>query len=1438
MNTRSKSESSCFTRSGTTHLDTSSCSLQRRSYPFTLNKEFNHNNIIDDILTSRSNVTKSDSNADDVLFLQSKLYAALDYIKRLEGSSSTYWNEDKIREVSAAMKQYISETETNTENLNAKIKQLEQDISKLNAENTKTKDDNDKIISLKYEKERKCLEKQYEVKIFDLNQELTLKSNEIEKLTAKNIQAVKDVEKWEMDSIMKENEHKLQEGSLIEEIENLRQKYEVLQEAKSMQSEEIIKHAMQLSTLQAEERKLQIDRNELKQELQREKHKSAEYQMHIQHLEISNYDIQKENEMIKTKLLHMSEIEKIATRNIQTETNDSNKKITDELLFLKTENTNLKVELQKLQYALEKEEEKVKELKSDQENNRQVLKDNEEIISNLQHELKLSAKDTQEYVNSYQREIKHELEQQLQLEVRRLNEEKTRQERGLTEEKKGLCAELEKSNNTCSQLAADVEDLKEKLHKQQLENQKTLLQSQNKQDQSSIQMKNLENENQMLVKERELFEQRNVELQNLFANLTSEIEEKNKRMKDSEIKRQQLIEQLRENDGLKKEIEILKDKYDNTMRQKNEQIYSANLKCKELKERYEAEKNRNLEIQQLLEIKNQKLSKYIENAHKHDGCSANMKNLQEENKELHGTLHELKILMQNAREELENLRNKSVYDEEFTKQLKSANEKLEKENSTLEKSLQLVQADVRDFDDQIMKIQRDKNILEDELLKFQQTVMNLEVQLASSNDQVKLSDSVVKKHKNALAAAEIQINELKNELSYYREQCYGLVENIEQVQLEYHQSQKSSEENELISNDLKKEIEKLSKEKQSRDDKMLTLKNEIETLGCKFKKIQEDLHQSNSQLTMTREQLCSSNNETNQLRKVLNASETSMKEQIDSKIIIERKLQELSNQYENLQRNHTHTMKELKDVQTNLQEKTAEFENMKNEKLKYEISLKENETRLAHQAENLEGMKLKNSQLLSQLQILQDKEKENKTEFHNTTLSFKDIQNEVQMLHKEITAKSDEISNLKGQIKEFQGVIDGSKSKHEWIIKNEKEQIEEMKFLKQTVCELQIQLLQAKEQHMRFTFEVEKLKETLSNKDTELNKLHQDLNLITTNAASEKRNMQNKLKMYELELSNLLDENKDLTKLKDNFKNDISINEREKQELNASMKTLEERNNSITLESVQLKKEVMKLENMRVIAEEKIVALRGELIKLIYRGKEILKERDSLKAILETKEEENFHCQKCNAQLKVSIERLQNELNNSNHEKQQAYNEQEIVKSRLSILKYAESARLRERDEILDKLKDAEKKIQNLSKESQSKEETQVLYPTQVSSPASKAVTANFLDFHLKSPNISNSRTKVKFNQENRRLSKLKELEEYFQRKESGKDVPCRVLDDFTLTGRNINKKKIRKDRKGNKSSKSSEQLAKRLCDESQNLQSTLLNEMKSLRNKLSTETL
>ena len=228
-------------------------------------------------------MTKSDSKADDVLFLQSKLYAALDYIKRLEGSNSTYWNEDKIREVSAAMKQYISETETNTENLNAKIKKLEQDISKLNAENTKTKDDNDKIC-LKYEKERKCLEKQFEVKIFDLNQELTIKSNEIEKLTAKNIQAGKDVEKWEMDSIMKENEHKLKECSLIEEIENLRQKYEVLQEAKSMQSEEIIKHAMQLSTLQAEERKLQSDRNELKQELQREKTKSAEYQMHIHHL--------------------------------------------------------------------------------------------------------------------------------------------------------------------------------------------------------------------------------------------------------------------------------------------------------------------------------------------------------------------------------------------------------------------------------------------------------------------------------------------------------------------------------------------------------------------------------------------------------------------------------------------------------------------------------------------------------------------------------------------------------------------------------------------------------------------------------------------------------------------------------------------------------------------------------------------------------------------------------------------------------------------------------------------------------------------------------------------------------------------------------------------------------------------------------------------------
>ena len=1381
-------------------------------------------------------MTKSDSKADDVLFLQSKLYAALDYIKRLECSNSTYWNEDKIREVSAAMKQYISETETNTENLNAKIKKLEQDISKLNAENTKTKGDNDKIC-LKYEKERKCLEKQFEVKIFDLNQELTIKSNEIEKLTAKNIQAGKDVEKWEMNSIMKENEHKLKECSLIEEIENLRQKYEVLQEAKSMQSEEIIKHAMQLSTLQAEERKLQSDRNELKQELQREKTKSAEYQMHIHHLEISNYDIQKENEMMKTKLLHMSEIEKIATRNIQAETNNSNKKIADEILLLNTENTNLKVELEKLQYALKKEEEKVKELKSDQDNNRQVLKDNKEIISNLQHELKSSAKDTQEYVNSYQREIKHELDQQLQLEVRRLKEETTRQERGFVEEKKGLCAELEKSNNTCSKLAADVEDLKEKLHKQQLENQKTLLQSQNKQDQSSIQMKNLENENQMLVKERQVSEQRNVELQNLFTSLTTEIEEKNKKMEDSEVKRQQLVEQLQENDGLKKDIEILKEKHSNTMSQKNEQIYSANLKCKELKERYECEKNRNLEIQQLLEIENQNLSRYIENALTHDGCSANMKNLQEENKELHETLHELKMLMENARKELKDLRNKSVYDEEFTKQLKSVNEKLEKENSTLEKSLQLVQADMRDCDEQLMKMQQGKSILEDELLKFQQAAMNLELQLASSNEQVKMSDSTVKKHKNALEAAKIQINELKKELSYYREQCYELVENIEQVQLEYHQSQKSSEENELISNDLKKEIEKLSREKQSRDDKMLTLQNEIEELGCKCKKIQEDLHQSNSELTITREQLCNSNNEANQLRKVLNGSETSMKEQIDSKMIIERKLQELSNQYENLQRNHTDTIKELKDLQINLQEKTAEFENTKKEKLKYEISLKENETRLALQAENLEGMNLKNKQLLSQLQILQDKEKENKTEFHNTNLSFKDMQNEVQTLHKEITAKCDEISNLKGQIKEFQGVIDGSKSKHEWIIKNEKEQTEEMKFLKQTICELQIQLLQAREQHMRFTFEVEKLKETLSNKDTELKKSQQDLNLITTNAASEKRNMLNKLKMYELELSNLSDENKDLTKLKDNFKNDININEREKHELNASLKTLEERNNSITLECDRLKKEVVKLENMRVVGEEKIVALRGELIKLIYRGKEILKERDSLKAILQTKEEENFHCQKCNAQLKASIERLQNELNNSNNEKQQAYNEQEIVRSRLSVLKYAESARLRERDEILDKLKDAQKKIQSLSKESQSKEESQASFPTEVSSTVSKAVTANSIDFHLKSLNISNSRRKVKFTQENRRLSKLKELEKYFQRKESEKELPCRVPDDFTLTSRNAIKKKFRKDRKGNKSSKSSGQLAKRLCDESQNLQSTLLHEMNALRKKLSTET-
>ena len=790
-----------------------------------------------------------------------------------------------------------------------------------------------------------------------------------------------------------------------------------------------------------------------------------------------------------------------------------------------------------------------------------------------------------------------------------------------------------------------------------------------------------------------------------------------------------------------------------------------------------------------------------------------IKRLENNCQNLSTTLLEMKNFMAYTRAEIEKLRIENQDQTESSDKLLEQFEKLSAENIELKQRIEEQKKSICQNDQDLMSACNEMNEMEHNL---KQELENVEHKLNVAVEHIKKKEKL-----NQSLVVEIENKAKENE--YFKEECYHMVTNMEEMKKEVLSLEQSLDnekrENSLISDEnanLKAERDKL--------EDVIKCEKENNDAICRMNKhlCQEKLRASEIKCEESERKYHLLVGFKSEQDEKLKKSEIQVREITESFMKFEKKYNDLL-----LERNDMLQEKEKWNDQ--LQQRNQEIQSLKNEKRKMRQSIHEVQSQIKCSKESLDQYKRKNNLLQSEIK---DKNENFNVSSQNQNLSLKDLQNENELIRNENKKYQNEIAEAVSYARQLQGIIDGNEYKHSWIVQHGQEQGNEVKVLKNTICELQMQLLQLKEQLVRMQFMTEKSAEEVSIKTSEVQQLSSENQNIQTQLKTLNIRYRNGVTTSEKQIGVLIQKKEENSKQYNVLMKDYDGMLKRNYELDSVAKITSEKYENAKIDLEDMKNNLEKAVKLQKITEAHNTKLKREFLKVATMLKQTKKEKDSLKAVLISCEEESVNIKISYCQQQTEIKKLRIGRNEYIEEKKKMVGENESMKSRLNIMKFTEGERVCEHRKVLTELNEAEKKLKTLKKQEE--------YPlSDVNIVEKTKIAKDYIQSELINDLRNVLATDIK--QQHHVISpQINEMRNFLQSLKDNENVEstklCAQFNGESMFDRRNRKTYRRKTLKTNLDVSKKQKHLSKLFEQSRILQTSLISDMKNLSINLSFE--
>jgi len=378
---------------------------------------------------------------------------------------------------------------------------------------------------------------------------------------------------------------------------------------------------------------------------------------------------------------------------------------------------------------------------------------------------------------------------------------------------------------------------------------------------------------------------------------------------------------------------------------------------------------------------------------------------------------------------------------------------------------------------------------------------------------------------------------------------------------------------------------------------------------------------------------------------------------------------------------------------------SQEMEEISQSQEQSKVKTKKMERQLHTDVETIDKLKLQVSSLRIKLDELQAKQASHSSTVETHKNAHKDLLKQYEKMRTDHERALKMNGSMKAQAIEMQAIIDGTTKKHNWIVQNEQEHRDEMKRLREQNQAMTDQLLTVKEELMKTKMTSDRMSGDLERRMAEVEAAKEQLDarrasFQTKNdiASSELDKLKNDLAMYkqrERDLEYSYDD------MKTRHEESVECLRKSKEKC----EKLEGELKGLYTEITDLKLDLQQKTHEGIELSEKNTKVQQNFVQLVDVLKKMKKERDSLSAILRQIEDDNRQITvKCN-KLEKDVSNTSRDLEDRKASENKTLEDNEQLKSRISILKYTETLRSSENKELVERLSQLEIKLQDAAKQ-------------------------------------------------------------------------------------------------------------------------------------------
>ncbi|XP_066933144.1 early endosome antigen 1-like [Clytia hemisphaerica] len=1206
-------------------------------------------------------------------------------------------NDDNIKEVSMAIKQYMDEADIKQHDLHTQIDSLHRklDASNLHIQHIEKEKANERAQFVRDKQamlvSHQEIEKKLEVSLFDKDDQLRLlkKMCDKQKTTIEELDMEKNMELEEMQKIMETAEAGFVEERLkFEEfVKELHARIEAL-------NGELLKSHQKDNITRSAETRLVMEIQLKNQQLNNKHETIAELNDKVESLKEelkSSQEVVTSNSQENTQLVEFGTALKFELS-----------KMEESLIEQNEESERLKDELARTKQQLECIESKMMGSIENEVCLQDANESSHQMLMRMQHNLEDLKEKNEHLVDTIKEYAFRENQLNLKVEELTLNETKlieasSKSESKVKKEVENISNKMRKSSASQKQ---EIETLKETIRKLSNDHQKSLFDWQTAERDLRDRMqagvhevnKSLEEEKRNVQVLQAQLEQSYIiinDLEGRSQQLTRKSSDADAQLLDLEVNKTELQVQLEHQTKL---LENLENNYKHSSdkdKQRKSLVSQLRKKVKELEESLEAQSD---------ELKRSKEERENISVDLKD-MTMRKEQLEGQGKRLGGSLLEMNHFMQRTRKEVEQLRIENEHQVAANLQLSQNIEKFKSKHSQVVEKQQSDQEIVMrcQIDLKESKIRLDAYEMENGTLKAQvhERMVALE-QIMKENDKYKdsftqLETTVENQKRNYQAklheceAMRRRVEELTAKLEEKEEAALTSKQTYSSSQLETEALQKDLRTAKMQREEVMRERDNLSNQLEHLSRERLRFEEQIKSLTINLQSANED------NTTLTKDKIA--------LSEYAKKLETDIAKGLKALQQQDAEITDLSN----IKREMQESVRLMKEQVMTSENQTArlleEIEEGEKRLKEAQMKLKKVEKHMEMDVNAKDKLRIQNSSMKIKMEELSQKQS-----FHTGIIeSHKVGYNDLMKQYKKLEVDNDKLLTQNGEMKaraiEMQAIVDGTIKKQDWNAQNEKDYQGEIQRLRQQNKSMTDDLLTLKEEMLKAKMRCERLDDDLSHKTADLEACNKELDSRCTSFQNRDKDATCQIK--KLEDQNLQFKNKmwDLQHGHDTMKEQCAEANNCLEKAKELCEKKEEKIEKLNEELTELKVQIQKYADDHVSIASKNEKLQQNFQQLVVVMRKLKHERDQLSNLIKRIEDENEKLTEQCKKLKNDIFNANREVDNGKANEHQLQEDIEQLKSRINVLKYTETLRTSENKELTEKLSKYEAQLKEMKQD-------------------------------------------------------------------------------------------------------------------------------------------